>query len=142
MAKLEYFIVCERTSVDVETNSISLFHVLEDLFPDEFPYTLPRLEAVSLWILGPGDEETDFQATLKVFLPGEETGVPFPMNLSKGRMRYRTVLVVLDIPLNKPGELKIEVLLNNVHAADHTVTVHDIGTPKVGEEIQMRLPIK
>ena len=142
MAKLEYFIVCESTLVDVETNAISLFHVLEDVFPDTFPDTLARLEAVSLWNLGPEDIRTDFQATLWVTPPGEADGAPFPMNLSKGRMRYRAAQKVLYIPLDQPGELRIEVRLNGVHAADHVITIHDVGSLRGGEEMQMRLPMR
>ena len=63
MPRLEYFIVCESTSVDAGNDSISLFHVLEDIFPDTFPYVLHRAEAVSLWNLDNEDRDTDFQAT-------------------------------------------------------------------------------
>jgi hypothetical protein len=135
MAKLEYFIVCESTSVDAENNRISLFHVLEDIFPDQFPYFLPRIEAVSLWNLDPEDKDTDFQAALEIRLPGVSEGVKFPMNLSRGRMRYRAALAVGNIPLSRPGELSFEVTLNGTHGATHIVTVHDTQALKASEDL-------
>lgn len=144
MAKLEYFIVCAATSIDAGTSAISLFHVLEDIFPDDFPDDLPNLEAVSLWILGPEDAERDYQATLRVTLPGQVQAASFPMNLdpSRGRNRLRAIQGVRHIPLLASGELKIEVLLNGVHAADHTITVHPVAAIRSGEEIQVSLPLE
>ena len=90
MASLEYFIVCESTSVDAENNRISFFHVLEDIFPDQFPFVVPHVEAVSLWNLDPDDASTDFQATLVIWVPGHPKAVEFRMNLSKGHMRLQS----------------------------------------------------
>ncbi len=125
MARLEYFLVCRSVSTDVDTNEITLSGVIEDVFlvPDEV-VIIPKVVAVSSWTLSPGDLETDFQTILVISRPGETTGKPFPMNLSKGRRRYRTIQGVLSIPLDQPGDLKFQVLLNGEPQATHTVTVH------------------
>ncbi len=140
MAKLEYFIVCESTSVDAENNRISLFHVLEDIFPDGFPYVLPRIEAVSLWNLDPQDADTDFQVTLEVYLPGNPAGVLIPMNLSKGVRRCRAAVALMNIPLDRSGELRFEVKLNGLRGATHIVSVHDTPTLKSGEDLLTDAP--
>ena len=140
MAKLEYFIVCESTSVDAASNRISLFHVLEDIFPDQYPYLLPRIEAVSLWNLDPEDANTDFQATLEIRIPGQSQAVGFPMNLSKGSMRYRAALEVTSIPLLCSGELRLEVKLNGMHGATHIVKVHDTPALKTSEDLRTDIP--
>ncbi|HWE36574.1 MAG TPA: hypothetical protein VG406_08410 [Isosphaeraceae bacterium] len=134
MATLEYFIVCESTSVDAATGRISLFHVIEDLFPDHFPYVLPRVEAVSLWNLEAEDDGKDFQVLLRITPPGLRVA-DFPMNLSRGRSRYRAVLAVERIPLPQPGTLSFEVLLNGRHQASHTVTVQATGALVAGEDL-------
>ena len=52
------------------------------------------------------------------------------MNLSRGRLRYRSIQGLLEIPLLEPGELRFEVLLNGTHGASHVVTVHRQGAAK------------
>lgn len=133
MARLEYFIVCESSSVDSETNQLSLFHILDDVFPAIYPEYLPNIDAVCLWILEPDDEEIELRAILHVKPPGVPVGPKFPMSFSKGSRRYRAIISISNIPLNQSGELTFEVLLNDIHAASHTVTVHDLGSER--EEI-------
>jgi len=140
MASLEYFIVCESTSVDAENNKISLFHVLEDIFPDQLPFMVPRIDAVSLWNLDPEDVATDFQATLTITVPGISNPAEFRMNLSKGHMRYRAAASVTSIPLLVPGELRFEVKLNGAHGATHIVRIHDTAAVKASEELDSDMP--
>ncbi len=135
MAKLEYFIVCESSSVDAEKNRISLFHILEDIFPDKFPYEISKLDAVSLWNLEPADLDTDFQATLAISVPGIERVVEVPLNLSRGYMRHRAAVTITGIPIICPGELLFEVKLNGAHGATHIVYIHDAPALDVGERL-------
>ena len=53
------------------------------------------------------------------------------MNFSRGRRRYRAVQTVMNIPLDQPGDLQFEVILNGQHVAIHTVVVHpaDVREP-------------
>ena len=141
MARLEYFIVCESTSVDVENNRISFFHVLEDIYPDQFPYLIPRLDAVSLWNLSPDDQGTDFQAMVAIRLPGIERVVEIPMNLSRGYMRHRAAVTITGIPISRPGELVFEVKLNGAHGATHIVYIHDTPALDAGERLTKNSPI-
>jgi hypothetical protein len=136
MATLEYFIVCESTSVDAENNQISMFHVLDDIFPDKLPFILPRADAVCLWNLGPDDEGTDFQATLTISPPGAVKPAEFRMNLSRGHMRYRAAVSVTSIPLLIPGELRFEVKLNGAHGATHIVRIHEAAAVKASEDLR------
>ena len=91
-------------------------------------YALAKsVTAISLWNIDPEEAGTDYQATLIVTTPGEEP-VPFEMNLSKGRMRYRAIQTVLSIPISTAGFLTFEVLLNRKHVATHKVVLHDPET--------------
>jgi hypothetical protein len=136
MATLEYFIVCESTSVDAENNQISMFHVLEDIFPDKLPFMLPRIDAVCLWNLDPEDVAVDFQANLTISPPGDVKPAEFRMNLSQGHMRYRAAVTVNNIPLFVPGELRFEVKLNGTHGATHIVRIHDAAAVKASEDLR------
>ena len=55
------------------------------------------------------------------------------MNFSKGRSRYRAITSILDIPLDKEGILRFELLLNGKHEATHLVIVHPLGVREPDE---------
>jgi hypothetical protein len=128
MPRLEYFLVCESISTDQETNRISLFNVLEDLqilspgLPN--PPTLPvaSFVAVSCWNRDPGDEDQDFQATLRIHSPNQDPK-DCSMNFKMDRPRNRLSLRFQGMPKLEPGELRFELLLNGEHVAWHTVNV-------------------
>jgi hypothetical protein len=133
MARLEYFIVCRSVAVDIDTDEITLANVLEDVFLEESPtYVLPRIVAVSSWELSAEEMGGAFQAMLGVVLPGGKP-VRFPMNLARGRLRYRAIQGVLNIPLDQPGKLAFEVQLNGDHSAWHYVTVHPAAVRRKNE---------
>jgi hypothetical protein len=50
MPRLEYFVVTETSSIDVTRNSVSIFHVLNDIYFDSLPDSLPSLAVISGWI--------------------------------------------------------------------------------------------
>ncbi len=129
MARLEYFIVCRSVSVDIDSDEITLSQVVEDIFAHDFqfPQYLPKIMAVSSWEMSPDELDREFQAILRITIPGQQDGPEFSMNLSRGRRRYRAMQGVLEIPLPGPGDLKFEVLLNGKHAATHVVTIHPPG---------------
>ncbi len=137
MPALEYFLVCRSMQVDLFTDEVSFLNMLEDIAPEAFPHVIPIAVAVSLWNFQAGEEGIDYQATLVVKVPGNAE-VPFPMNFSRGPHRCRAVQSIAEIPVNGPGDVQFEVLLNGVHGATHTVKVHPVGSRAVivGDEYQ------
>ena len=134
MPSLEYFLVCRSASVDVHSDEVTLSGVLEDIdLESDGQAVVPRAVAVGLWNLTGADGGTDFQALLRITRPGEAKGSDFPVNLDKRRHRFRALFAILDIPLDKPGELVFEMLLNATHAATHRVMVHPHGE-RVGQQ--------
>lgn len=128
MPKLEYFIVCRSVSFDIDTDEITLSNVIEEVYLEsDGRCVLPRIVAVSLWNVIDADEGQDFQTELKITRPGESHSVQFAMNLERGQRRHRAMLSISDIPLEKPGELTFEILLNGQHGASHGVTVRQAG---------------
>lgn len=105
-------------------------HVLEDihiLAPGQPPgIILTQLVAVSCWNREPGDEDKDFQATLRIHAPNQEKQSDpqeFAINFRMERPRYRLSLRIQGMPKLEPGQLKFELLLNGQHRAWHTVNV-------------------
>jgi hypothetical protein len=136
MPKLEYFIVCRSIQLDINTDEVSFINVLEDISPDEFPNVIYRAMAVSLWNLEPDEEDEDYQAVLVVRIAGKPDA-KFAMNFSHQVRRCRAIQGVLEIPVDGPGDIEFEVLLNGEHAATHTVRIHPPGVRKSSEGEQI-----
>jgi hypothetical protein len=122
--RLEFFVVAENVSVDRTTNELSVFNVMESLRADVFPGVIPKCVAVSLWRLEPGDEGQDWQATIRIYVPGENVQ-EFPTNFRSqpGATRHRVTQRIYGLPLRQAGDLRFELLLNGQHSADHVATV-------------------
>lgn len=130
MARLEFFVVSEGLSVDKFTNQLSLFNILEEVASDNFPSVLPYFVAVSMWMMEAGDGERDFQCMLRVTMPNLAP-TEFTTNFKFISRRHRVLQRIQGLPLNEPGVLRFEVLLNGEHAATHEV---DISRKKVDTE--------
>lgn len=130
MAHMEFFIVSEELSVDQQTNRLSLFNVIEQIAGPIFPLVWSAV-AVSLWVAEPGDEERDFQCTLRVITPGGEPR-DFTSNFTfrSRTRRHRVIQRLQGFSTKEPGLLRFEVLLNGEYKASHQVDVVKIDLPK------------
>ena len=137
MARLEFFVVSEGISVDQFTNRLSLFNILEEVASPNFPFVLPSAVAVSLWMMEAGDDERDLQCMLRVTMPNVAK-IEFTTNFKTSGRRHRVIQTIQGVPLNEPGVLRFEVLLNGEHAASHEVDVsrtviHTEDSPQTAE---------
>lgn len=128
MAHMEFFIVSEELSVDQQTNRLSIFNVLEQVSSPNFPSMLIAAVAVSLWVAEPGDDERDFQCTLRIIPPSGDQR-EFTTNFTFRSRRHRVIQRLQGFPLNEPGVLRFEVLLNGEYQARHEVDVERIDQP-------------
>lgn len=135
MPKLEYFLVCESVSVDRETNRISLFNVIEDIYKvkpgsEVSSPLVVNFVAVSCWNREEGDEDKDFQAILRIHLPPTDDGsapehkeLPLNFRMQSRRQRLLMRLVAPVLPPAHEGKLKFELLLNGSHCAEHEIGI-------------------
>jgi hypothetical protein len=130
MAHMEFFIVSEEVSVDQQTNRLSLFNVMEQISVPDFPTMLRSGAAVSLWVAEPGDDELDFQCTLRITTPGSDHR-DFPSNFAFRSRRHRVIHRLQGVRINEAGLLKFEVLLNGQYKARHEVDVIKIDIANV-----------
>ena len=127
MPKLEYFVVAESLVTDRETNLVSLFNVLEEFTVSRVPAKLPKFVAVSSWLVLPEERDEDCQVVLRVHLPeGHDPPVmdDFKVNFTTERSRHRIYQYVDGVLITREGELRIELLLDGKHQAEHTLTIH------------------
>lgn len=123
MPKLEYFLVAESISIDQDRNTVSLFHVLEDATA-RTPWLFPQLVAVSAWNIQPEEIGSDFQATLRIHLPGEQQEPPeSTVNFTGQQTRQRIHHFVQGLNAEEVGDVVFEILMNGKHAASHTFTI-------------------
>lgn len=127
MPQLEYFLVAESVATDSDRNTVSVFHILEELRASSMPFHVGRLVALSSWNIGPQDRDNDFQVTLDIHLPGGDKlpdGLDLAINFTATRSRQRILHFIEGLRIASPGDLAFELLINGKHAASHRVTVH------------------
>ena len=126
MPELEYFIVAESIATDQDRNTVSIFHVIEE-WPGLLPGVVPKVVAVSSWVVSPEEIGRDFQVALDIQLPGGERLPTEPGNLavnftaqSNGHRIYQTLT---GLRLQAPGELRFRISINGKHAATRVIRV-------------------
>jgi len=127
MPKLEYFLVAESMAMDKNRNTVSLFHVMESLSGGSPPLLVPTLVAVSCWKISDEEMGSDFQAALKIHLPGgqalPEEFEESTINFTPHERRFRTHHFVKGLRIDHVGDVKFEMVLNGKHVAEHVVSI-------------------
>lgn len=126
MARLEFFLVSRSSSVDVSTNQVSAFEILEEIHVAKFPAIYPECVAITVLRLEEGDEEKDFQGLLCITTPSGDTNEQ-RVNFRMTSTRHRLIQRIIGVPLTQSGILKFEIKLNDKHLAEHIVDVHHSG---------------
>jgi len=142
MPSLEFFVVATSIAVDQDTNRLSVFDVLEEVNPERLPAIIPRAAAVSLWRLEDTELGQDFQAVLRVAVPGEEPR-DMRLNFHGESKRHRLTMNLVRMLIRRPGEIRFELLLNDESRAHHHILINepsetafdDLTLPAVAEAV-------
>lgn len=116
--RLTYLLACEGVSIDQFSNNISLFNVFERCIPG----TLPRVVVVSTWSREPGDENRDFQASLRV-RAGDNVLGDFPQNFRMTAPSHRVLHNLLGLPVQLGQQIVLEMRLNDELRGSYQITV-------------------
>jgi hypothetical protein len=125
MPKLEYFVVAESVSVDQTRNTMSVFHILEEIQAPGFPIVIPMLAAVVHWNAEAGDVDRDFQVGIIITFPDGQHK-EFNQNFQMIRPRLRTIANFIAIEIPGPGTMTVEIKLNGDHKASHTIDIRKV----------------
>lgn len=125
MPRLEYFVAAESIAIDQTTNRVSIFNVVEELIPGPgpFPKQIPSVVTIACIDAQEGDEQQDYQATLRIHGAPMARELLFPLNFRFVSPRQRLAHRVDMLNLAGPGVLLFELQLNGNHFAEHRVTV-------------------
>ena len=123
MPSLEYFLVADSVSVDQFTNTVSVFHVIEQIRAPKFPVHIPRFACVSSLNIEEEGFGKDYQLTVNIKNPSGKEGEPNRINFTAEKKRQRFIAHLINFKIEGPGELVFELRLNEKHLASHTVDI-------------------
>lgn len=126
------FLVCAETGiVDVFTNRMSLFHVVEEMSSPAFPGIVPSLTVVSIFRRDADDQPVQ-KAHLRLTLNDQEI---FKGDLDvrfEDKTRARNFAHLQGVPLTSPGTLLVTVLADDGNQlGSYLIPVLDTGKPKL-----------
>lgn len=124
MPRLEYFVVAESCSTDVNRNTVSIFHVLNELYVNTFPDHIPTLAVISGWIHSEAEirDHQESQIRIEFHMPGVVQPEEFRGNLTaESRYQYYN-FVFENIPIEQPGDIEVRLFLDDDKEATHTMT--------------------
>ena len=123
MPNLEYFLVADSASVDQISNSVSVFHVIEQIRSTKFPIQIRRFVCVSSLNIEKEDVGKEYQLTVRIKNPSGKLGDPNRTNFTAEKRRQRFFAHLFNTDIDGPGLLLFELRLNEEHLAWHTVDI-------------------
>lgn len=123
MPELEYFVAAESTSVDRDTNAISIFNVFNERRFQQFPLTLKKMVLVTCWISSPEElrDKPALQADIVISLDGVRAEGPFRANFECDSEFQHIIFNVTDAEIPGPCLMEIELRVNGDHKARHRI---------------------
>lgn len=128
--EVRLFICSESFALDAARNSLSLFHILEEINSPVFPVALPQMSVVAMFVREE-EEPNEPQVRLRIQLDGQELFLgPMGVNF-QGHLRTRSLGNIQALVLPRPGRLSVSVEQNDHALASWLVAVNQIGQPNL-----------
>lgn len=115
-------ICAENVILDVQTNSISVINILEDITPAGFPFFIPRFSLVHFLERDPIDPPS-IQINIKIILESETI---FDMNQDanfQDKLRTRSMLTLGGLPIQRPGTLEVCITPNGIDPISYKIRI-------------------
>lgn len=98
-------------SVDVQSNTMTLFSILEQVGAPGLPARMPPFTVATLWRRSSGEEGVSFTERIRIMDPDGEEIVDTDNSFTFERPRQRVLLVLGNMPLKKTGVHRLEVYI-------------------------------
>jgi len=105
-------------SVDVQTNNLTLFSVIERIVPPQMPCRMPSLSVATLWRRQPGEEGTVFTQRTRLIDPDGEEIAHLEQSLRASTAQYRVLATLANVPFRKTGTHRVDVYIRPEDAQD------------------------
>ena len=109
MPKHIFTVVVRGQSVDVQTNNITLFSVLEEIGASEVPFAFPDFAVVSLWKREPGEEGVRFVQRTSLVDPSGKEVFSADITLGFEKSRQRSIVIMQAAPFATTGEYHLVI---------------------------------
>src|SRR5688572_5906055 len=96
---------------DAETNTISVFSIIEEISAASFPIGIPKLSTLFLLERDQGDPE-HIDAIILLSLNDKEIGQATIHSNFEGKLRTRLILVAQGVVIEEPGIFTITLTIN------------------------------
>lgn len=133
--EIALFAITQSVSVDQQRNTLSLFHVIEELNSPSFPLAVPAFHMAALFVRSADEENAPGGIEFVITHEGRElVRHPTPTNF-QGRLRLRTVLEVGGIAVTSPGLMIASVEMRGAQLATWRIVVNSIARPTAQAEL-------
>ncbi|MBI2388486.1 MAG: hypothetical protein HYV09_02615 [Deltaproteobacteria bacterium] len=122
MPTVEYFLVAESVSVDQTSNAVSVFNILEELRPARFPASLPLVVIVCALAIDATELGAEIDVTVRVRRTSGQVD-ELPASFKATGRRHRQISRLQGLPIEQPGELRFDLLVNGRLLASYVVIV-------------------
>lgn len=125
------FAVCGESVVrDTETNTVSIFNIIEEIRSPGFPAVVHRVSCIFFLVREEGDQH-QVETTVKASLEAQEL-TQFPVNVDFGeKVINRVVVVISPMVVPGPGNLRISIEIGDQELGGWDISVRQIGGPQI-----------
>lgn len=113
-----FTILCRGLSVDVQTNSLTLFGVIEAIRADQFPAVIPDFSIATLFTQNQGERGRTFTYKARLVDPDKNEVFAADAEFTLEKPRHRILTRVQLLPIEKSGCYSLEVLLRPKEQTD------------------------
>lgn len=106
-----FTIVAAGHSVDVQTNNLTLFKVIERIGAPALPVTVNELDIITLWRRAADEEGVQYVHGLRLVNPDGEEIASFDRPFVFERPRQRMLMTLANIPFQNTGTHRFEVYI-------------------------------
>lgn len=137
MPKLIYFVACEKSLLEENTNNVSLISIFDTITavkPPEGKDTQIAMtwNVVSQWVRKIGDEDKTFQQKTYILAPNQKSYAEAIIEFSLPKHRHRNTINVFGFPVMDQGVYYLKLALKQpsdddwVEIAEYPITVNHV----------------
>jgi Family of unknown function (DUF6941) len=135
---VELMTAAHGSAIDRDTNSISIFEIIDELNAPSFPLLVQKMVIVVIFRREKVSEAESVESKIRIVMEEDllfESDFTFNFNVNSRRNRTRLALDGFVIP--KPGIVRFEILLEGKELGSHRMWANVVDGPRleaIGEE--------
>lgn len=129
MIQARLFLCSDSASIDARTNTVSAFHIMEQINAASFPVVMPRLSIIAILEREEADPAT-LQLQLQIYSGDQQLFAgPLPVNFFQ-QLISRAILELNGLVV--PGPRNLNVVLRNGEqvVGSWMIVVNEVGQPR------------